>query len=538
MRTAKTRLGLGRLFALAALILIGLAPAQKALAHASLISTQPEDGAVLREAPERFILIFNEPVAPLRLQLIDRHGQATPLTDIVQHNMTVIVRPPPGLLDQGTHALSWRVVSSDGHPVGGTLIFSVGQPDATTPIREAKPDALLNTTIWLARIAIFVALFLGLGGAVFANWLAPKRPLPGRTEKLFAVLCAAGLLLVPLSVGLQGLDALELPLSAIGQAYAWQTGFSTSYGSSALLAFLALAAAWVSLLLRAAAPMLALAALVAAGCALAASGHAATASPQWLMRPSVWLHAVAVTLWIGSLWPVAALLRGDATSAGTALRRFTRMIPWVLVALLASGTILAVVQVARLQALWTTNYGLILSMKLGAVLAMLARAAVNRLLLTREVEAGDMAARRRLRRSITAEIGLALLIFALAAGWRFTPPPRSIVEEAQSEFVHFHSGSVMADLTLTPGRRGRSEGEIMIRDGNFQPITPKGVTLVFSQPASGIEPLRREAAAIGDARWRLDDIVLPTAGRWRLQIEVLIDDFDKVSLEDDILIRP
>lgn len=532
------RLGAGRLFALAALVLIGLAPAQKALAHASLISTQPEDGAVLRDAPERFILIFNEPVAPLRLQLIDRRGQATPLTDIVQHNMTVIVRPPPGLLDQGTHALSWRVVSSDGHPVGGTLIFSVGQPDATTPIREMKSDPLLNTTIWLVRIAIFIALFFGLGGAVFANWLAPKRPLPGRTEKLFGALCAAGLVAVTLSVGLQGLDALELPPSALGQANVWQTGFGTSYGSSALLAFLALAAAWLSLLLRVGAQMLALAALAAAGFALAASGHAATALPQWLMRPSVWLHTIAVTLWIGSLWPLAVLLRGDATSAGTALRRFTRMIPWVLVGLLASGTILAVVQLARVQALWTTNYGLILSMKLAAVLALLALAVANRFFLTPKVEAGDMAARRWLRRSIAAEIGLALLIFALVAGWRFTPPPRSIVEEAESEFVHFHSGSVMADLTLTPGRRGRSEGEIMIRDGNFQPITPKGVTLVFSQPASGIEPLHREAVGIGDARWRVDDVVLPTAGRWRLRIDVLIDDFQKVSLEDDILVRP
>jgi copper transport protein len=538
MRIAKTSRGALRLCALAVMVLIGLVPAHTALAHASLISTQPEDGAVLRDPPERFILIFNGPVAPLRLQLIDRRGQVTPLTDIVQHNMTVIVRPPPGLLDQGTHAVSWRVVSSDGHPVGGTLIFSVGQPDATTPIREAKPDALLNTAIWLLRIAIFVALFFGLGGAVFADWLAPTRPLPGSTKKLFGALCAAGLLLVPLSVGLQGLDALELPLSALGQVNAWQTGFSTSYGSSALLAFLALGAAWLSLLLRTGTKMLALAALVAAGCALAASGHAATASPQWLMRPSVWLHGIAVTLWIGSLWPLAVLLRGDSTSAGVALRRFTRMIPWVLVALLASGSILAVVQVARVQALWTTNYGLILSMKLCAVLAMLALAAVNRFLLTRKVEAGDKAARRRLRRSIAAEIGLALLIFALAAGWRFTPPPRSIVEEAQSEFVHFHSASVMADLTLTPGRRGRSEVEIMIRDGNFQPITPKGVTLVFSQPAAGIEPLRREAAAISDARWRVDNVVLPTAGRWRLQIEVLIDDFQKISLEDDILIRP
>ena len=95
----------------------------------------------------------------------------------------------------------------------------------------------------------------------------------------------------------------------------------------------------------------------------------------------------------------------------------------------------------------------------------------------------------------------------------------------------------MADLTLTPGRVGRSDAEIMIRDANYRPLTPKGVTLVFSQPATGIEPLRREAVGIGDNRWRIDDVVLPTPGRWRLRVEILIDDFQKVSVEDDILVR-
>jgi copper transport protein len=172
------------------------------------------------------------------------------------------------------------------------------------------------------------------------------------------------------------------------------------------------------------------------------------------------------------------------------------------------------------------------------VLLLFALAAANRFLLTRKVEAGDGSARRHLRQSIAAEIALVLLIFALAAGWRFTPPPRSIVEEPQAEFVHFHSGAVMADLTLDPGRAGRSSAEIMIRDSNYQPMTPMGVTLVFSQPASGIEPLRREAVSVGENLWRVDDFVLPAPGRWRLRIEVLISDFEKVMLEDDIRIRP
>jgi copper transport protein len=530
--------GVARLFALAVTILIGHAPAQKALAHASLVSSQPEDRAVLAASPQRVILIFNEPVAPLRMQVIDPRGETTQLTDIVQHNNTVILQMP-GPLGQGTHALSWRVVSSDGHPIGGTLIFSVGQPDAQAPALQTQGGQALRTAIWMVRVAIYVALFFGIGSAVFANWIA-ARPLPKRAEKLIAGLCAAGVVLLPLALGLQGLDALDMPLSALVDANIWQAGFGTTYGTTALIAFFACGAALLSMLSRApgAARLLSLAALLGIGFALAASGHAAAASPQWLTRPAVWIHVVAVAAWIGSLWPLWKLLRGEPVTANAALRRFSRIIPGFVVALVVSGIALAVIQLTRLDALWTTNYGINLSMKLVAVTVLLALAATNRFVLTSKVEAGDAAARRRLRRSIGVEIALALLIFALVAGWRFTPPPRSIVPEEQSEFIHFHSASVMADLTLTPGRVGRSDGELTIRDGNYQPMTPKEVTLVFSQPASGIEPLRREATSVGEDRWRIDDVVLPTPGRWRLRIEVLIDDFTQVSLEDDVLIRP
>lgn len=49
---------------------------------------------------------------------------------------------------------------------------------------------------------------------------------------------------------------------------------------------------------------------------------------------------------------------------------------------------------------------------------------------------------------------LVLAIFALAALWRFTPPPRTlaIAEPAQ---IHIHAPKAMADITVTPGRVGR-----------------------------------------------------------------------------------
>src|SRR5207302_586425 len=118
-------------------------------------------------------------------------------------------------------------------------------------------------------------------------------------------------------------------------------------------------------------------ALAGAGVALAASGHAGTAQPSFVTRPSVFLHAIAVAFWIGSLLPLLVLVR-TAPQGDVTLKRFSSTIPFALVAPAASGVLLAVVQLDRLDALWTTNYGLVLSGKLALILALLALAAANR----------------------------------------------------------------------------------------------------------------------------------------------------------------
>lgn len=530
-----------RLIALVILIVLGFAPARVAWAHASLISSEPAEGAVLATPPQRVILMFNEPISPLRLQLIHPTGEVTPLSDLVQHNMSIIARLS-GPLGEGTHVLSWRVVSTDGHPVGGTLVFSVGRRDAAPPAVETRSALSVRLAIWSARVAIFLALFFGVGGTVFTTWIAAARPLPGNTEKPMSALLLGGLAVLPLSVGLQGLDALGVPLSSLKEGAIWLAGFSTSYGTTAIIAMLALAAALFSMRARdpAVARLQSLAALFGVGFALATSGHAAVAAPQLLMRPAVFLHVTAVAFWIGCLWPLAATLGDSGTAGQQALRRFSRTIPWIVAVLLVSGGALAVVQLARIDALWTTSYGWVFLAKIGAVLVMLGLAAVNRFMLAPPIDAGNTAAaRRQLRQSIAVELGIALAILGIAALWRFTPPPRSIIAvETASEFIHFHDGRAMADLTLEPGRVGRSSGEIVIRDGQYQPMMPKGVTLMFFQPATGIEPLRREAVDVGDYTWRVENIVIPTPGRWRLRIEILLNDFEKLTLEDDIQIRP
>ena len=63
------------------------------------------------------------------------------------------------------------------------------------------------------------------------------------------------------------------------------------------------------------------------------------------------------------------------------------MIPYPLALLVVTGLVLAVVQLGRLDALWTTSYGVVLACKLAAVVALLALAVANRYRLVPRFEA-------------------------------------------------------------------------------------------------------------------------------------------------------
>jgi copper transport protein len=512
--------------------LVGAAPA---FAHASLLRAEPADGEVVATAPAKLQLFFNEPVSPLVFRLIGPDGvSVTPKA--TAENATVTIVAPPAMR-QGTHVLSWRVISADGHPVGGALLFSIGA--ATGPpaaaAAAAATDQTLDAAIWAAQLAIYVGLFAGVGGAVFTGLIVRARPLPGRTETFLRGAMLLGLVAAIVSVGLQGLDALALPLVRLFDREAWASGFATSYGSTAALAALAMLAGLAAMAVRRRifAGLLAAGALVLVGSALAASGHASTAAPEWISRPAVFLHGVCVAFWVGSLVPLWAIVRASKRQED-ALDRFSRLIPLPLAALIASGLYLAWAQLDRPDALWTTAYGAILSGKLVIVLALLALAAANRFVLVPRLQAKPSTP-LPLARSIAAESALALVLLGTVAGWRFTPPPRALIG-AEAASIHFHGSKAMAQIDVEPVRARGAEMSIEVLDGEFRPLAAKEVSILLSNAAAGIEPLRRDATLAQGTTWRIDDLRIPLPGRWSLRVDILVDDFDKETLEDDVLL--
>lgn len=526
------RLGVGLLAVLVLLLVLALP--ERALAHAALIKADPADGAVLAQGPGQFSLTFSEPVSPLVLTLVRPDGTSVALTSFRLSDRTVAIDNPQKL-KPGTHVLSWRVISADGHPVGGSVLFSIGAP-STPPVAAEPVDWDLRSAIWLGKILLYVGLFLGVGGAFALAWLAEG----GRCGRRFVIATLlAGLIAAPVSLGLQGLDALAVPLAQVDASVVWRTALDTSFGRTVLIALVALGLGLLSLVApRGVSKPLALAGLAGVGAALAASGHASAAEPQWLMRPMVFLHGMGIAFWAGALAPLGLAVRRQSGEAGPFLRRFSRAILPVVAVLTAAGIVLAVIQVQTPAALVNTGYGRLLLVKLVLLLFLFTLATVNRWTLTAPAEAGATEVQRRLVRSIGAEVLIVLAIFAVAAGWRFTPPPRALaIAAAQPASVHIHTLKAMADLSITPGHAGPVIASMVLMTGDFGPLDAKQVTLVLSKPDSGIEPIKRSATKPGEGSWRVDDLVIPIPGRWTARLDILVSDFEMVKIEAPIDIR-
>ena len=63
------------------------------------------------------------------------------------------------------------------------------------------------------------------------------------------------------------------------------------------------------------------------------------------------------------------------------------------------------------------------------------------------------------------------------------------------------------------------------------------MTISWSLPAAGIEPVRATARHPLPGVVVADGVLVPRAGRWRLRLDLLIDDFTKLTYEGDIDLR-
>src|SRR4051794_11095846 len=98
-----------------------------AFSHASLLGTAPANDQVVKSAPSDITLTFSEHISVAfgGVKVFGPDGARVDVRGVAVDNDRVAVRMPKRIA-RGTYAVSWRVISADGHPVRGAFVFHVG----------------------------------------------------------------------------------------------------------------------------------------------------------------------------------------------------------------------------------------------------------------------------------------------------------------------------------------------------------------------------------------------------------------------------
>lgn len=158
------------------------------------------------------------------------------------------------------------------------------------------------------------------------------------------------------------------------------------------------------------------------------TGHAAAAGSHQAAVTGLAVHVVGVLLWAGGLLALV-FIRGQAQLPAAA-RRFSRLAPWLLVAVAGSGVLTATTRLTSPGQLTGTAYGRLVVLKVAALAVLVAVGGWHR----RRTLPGLAAGRPRgFVRLATGEVLLFATTVGLAVGLSRTPPPPAAAPESVAQ---------------------------------------------------------------------------------------------------------
>jgi copper transport protein len=400
---------------------LGFLFASPAAAHAELVATDPANGAGLAQAPDEITMTFTESVTLLDggIRLVDSVGATVPTSEPVVDGHTVTWAMPRKLPD-GSYTVTWKLVSSDGHPVAGAFSFGVGAAARTlgitpgvTSAPSASPEAPWPVVV--ARLAGYLAFAVLAGVVTFVLWCSAGSRTDPILQRLARTGIVCGLLATLAGLLVQGPYTAGAPMSQLLDPNLLRDTLTTPFGT-AMLRRLALYGAMGVLVWRLSGlvtrPVRWLVPLGLVGTALtiSATGHG-NASGRLVDLGVVALHALTAGLWVGGLIVLVVLGR---TVERREWQRFGKLALACVVALVATGALNSLREIKTVDQLWETRYGVVLVAKLALVAATLGAAAVSRRRLQQ---------RRAPRRSVRWEGGLTVGVLVVTALLSMTTPP-------------------------------------------------------------------------------------------------------------------
>jgi copper transport protein len=525
------RIAIASCFALVALLAV---PAVAA-AHAELSGTVPTNEATLDERPDEIEIAFTENVTVAfgGVRVFGPDGSRADAGEAVADGD--VVRMPIEVDEPGTYAVSWRVVSDDGHPVRGAFVFNVEEQSSDTVSRDAAKAAsegsrTKDIAFGVARAGIFAGVLIAVGGVLFAVLAAGSwQPRGVRWALLLAIISMVAAFLLDASI------AAGLTASQVLDADVLREQASTVYGGATIMrlvaAFACLAATFAFRSSRWQRPgfrYVVLVPFVALAATLSLTGHAVGADVTALRLPLDMLHSVAAAAWVGGLVQLVAWSRTTPLDPGV-VERWSRVALGSVVVLVLTGSWAAWEEIGlSLDAVVETTYGRLVLGKVALLLVILPFANLNRTTTVPGIRAGGAEAASSLRRYVRIELALLAIVIALTAWLVQTPPAKVQLAPAFVEkTIELDSGGDV-QLVIDPASVGRNEihvyafteaGQV---DGEIDDMR-----LTAFNDARKLGPLEIKLSSAGPGHFTTASATIPFDGRWRFEAALQRGRFDE-----------
>jgi copper transport protein len=256
------------------------------------------------------------------------------------------------------------------------------------------------------------------------------------------------------------------------------------------------------------------------------SGHASVTGIGSVIADAA--HVLAAATWTGGLaFVVAGLVMSGVDRwplAAVAVPRFSTTAVVSVAVLLVAGAINGYLQVRAWRGLWETEYGVLLLVKVGLVLPLLALGAYNNRFavprLRRQI--ASAVERRRFIRMAEAELVIMLAIVGVTAGLVNAPPARTEIAMHEASEMELRLGPMSADMEVMPATVGPNEIHLKFTKGQ-----PDEVTVTAQLKSKGIGPMRYTARPSMEAgTYVVKRANLSPAGDWELLVEARRGKFD------------
>ena len=383
---------------------------------------------------------------PDGVRVVDSHGSTVSTGRVVcpdTHSFSVALRDG---LAVGSYVVTWQVVSADGHPVSGSLTFSIGRATRVDAAATRRPgETVLPQVAGVLRTMIYFATLLSAGMLAFALVAPGRLARTRRHVRMIRVATAVALVASVVSVSVQAGRTSARGARAMADVDVLRRVADSAFGHSALMRALALVAVLVAVGVESGRPRLTtggIAASVACG-SFALSGHAATATPRLIAVGADVVHVAAAAVWFGGLVAFlvtlqmmrrtvdaaphnvpepSSIVSADVVSVAG---RFSDLATVAVLAVGAAGIALAWVHLPSFHALIDSDYGRLLSVKVAIVVVVAALGAFNHY---RGVPAlrtsRDCAmAQSRLARAVRIEVALIAGVVFVTSVLVATQPP-------------------------------------------------------------------------------------------------------------------